>query len=209
MKFSGRTFPNHSYFMSPLGPGQLGLYNLLKAYSLLDEEVGYCQGLSFIAGILLLHVRFTRIFSFLIHHLLLARQNIHSDCFLIQMSEDQAFIMLRHLMFRRNLRQQYLPDMAGLQVQLYQLTRLLKDYLPELYEHFDKHEISPILYAAPWILTIFASQFPLGFVVRVFGRFCILWLYEDDCNCLKFFFLNVRVIWYFRFDFRRRIRCTF
>ncbi|XP_065207739.1 TBC1 domain family member 1 isoform X2 [Planococcus citri] len=135
----GRTFPNHSYFMSPLGPGQLGLYNLLKAYSLLDEEVGYCQGLSFIAGILLLH-----------------------------MSEDQAFIMLRHLMFRRNLRQQYLPDMAGLQVQLYQLTRLLKDYLPELYEHFDKHEISPILYAAPWILTIFASQFPLGFVVRIF-----------------------------------------
>ncbi len=42
--------------MSPLGPGQLALYNLLKAYSLLDEEVGYCQGLSFIAGILLLHV---------------------------------------------------------------------------------------------------------------------------------------------------------
>lgn len=54
--FTGRTFPNHSYFMSPLGPGQLALYNLLKAYSLLDEEVGYCQGLSFIAGILLLHV---------------------------------------------------------------------------------------------------------------------------------------------------------
>lgn len=53
---AGRTFPNHSYFMSPLGPGQLGLYNLLKAYSLLDEEVGYCQGLSFIAGVLLLHV---------------------------------------------------------------------------------------------------------------------------------------------------------
>lgn len=42
--------------MSPLGPGQLALYNLLKAYSLLDEEVGYCQGLSFIAGVLLLHV---------------------------------------------------------------------------------------------------------------------------------------------------------
>lgn len=86
------------------------------------------------------------------------------------MSENEAFIMLRHLMFRRNLRQQYLPDMAGLQVQLYQLTRLLKDFLPELYEHFDKHEISPILYAAPWILTIFASQFPLGFVVRIFGE---------------------------------------
>lgn len=52
----GRTFPSHSYFSSPLGPGQLALFNLLKAYSLLDPEVGYCQGLSFVAGVLLLHV---------------------------------------------------------------------------------------------------------------------------------------------------------
>lgn len=42
--------------MSPFGPGQLALYNLLKAYSLLDPEVGYCQGLCFVAGVLLLHV---------------------------------------------------------------------------------------------------------------------------------------------------------
>ena len=52
----GRTFPNHSYFSGAFGPGQLSLFNLLKAYSLLDPEVGYCQGLSFIAGVLLLHV---------------------------------------------------------------------------------------------------------------------------------------------------------
>lgn len=57
--FLGRTFPGHTYFASPLGPGQLALFNLLKAYSLLDPEVGYCQGLSFVAGILLLHVSFT------------------------------------------------------------------------------------------------------------------------------------------------------
>jgi hypothetical protein len=55
-RIAGRTFPNHTYFSSPLGPGQLALYNLLKAYSLLDPEVGYCQGLSFVAGVLLLHV---------------------------------------------------------------------------------------------------------------------------------------------------------
>ncbi|XP_050423211.1 TBC1 domain family member 1 isoform X2 [Adelges cooleyi] len=135
----GRTFPNHTYFMSPFGPGQLALYNLLKAYSLLDPEVGYCQGLCFVAGVLLLH-----------------------------MSEEQAFMMLKHLMFRRSLRKQYLPDMAALQVQLYQLSRLLHDHHPDLYEHFDNCDINPTLYAAPWFLTIFASQFPLGFVSRVF-----------------------------------------
>ncbi|XP_029168192.1 TBC1 domain family member 1 isoform X2 [Nylanderia fulva] len=135
----GRTFPNHPYFSSPLGPGQLALFNLLKAYSLLDHEVGYCQGLSFVAGVLLLH-----------------------------MAEDQAFFLLRHLMFRRGLRKLYLPDMAALQLHLYQLSRLLHDRLPTIYNHFDKHEVSPTLYAAPWLLTLFASQFPLGFVTRVF-----------------------------------------
>ncbi|CAG5082111.1 Similar to TBC1D1: TBC1 domain family member 1 (Homo sapiens) [Cotesia congregata] len=135
----GRTFPNHPFFSSALGPGQLALFNLLKAYSLLDHEVGYCQGLSFVAGVLLLH-----------------------------MSEDQAFFLLRHLMFRRGLRKLYLPDMAALQLRLYQLSRLLHDRLPLVYSHFDKHEVSPTLYAAPWLLTLFASQFPLGFVTRVF-----------------------------------------
>ena len=54
--FAGRTFPGHPYFATQLGSGQLSLFNLLKAYSLLDKEVGYCQGLSFVAGILLMHV---------------------------------------------------------------------------------------------------------------------------------------------------------
>lgn len=84
------------------------------------------------------------------------------------MEEAQAFFLLRHLMFRRGLRKQYLPDMVGLQVKLYQLSRLVHDRLPELYEHFDLYEVAPTLYAAPWLLTIFASQFPLGFVTRVF-----------------------------------------
>lgn len=92
------------------------------------------------------------------------------------MEESKAFFLLRHLMFRRNLRKQYLPDMIGLQIKLYQLSRLLHDQIPELYNHFDLYEVAPTLYAAPWMLTVFASQFPLGFVTRVFGKLinCIL-----------------------------------
>ena len=52
----GRTFPHHQYFARQLGAGQLSLFNTLKAYSLIDPEVGYCQGLSFVAGVLLMHV---------------------------------------------------------------------------------------------------------------------------------------------------------
>lgn len=57
----GRTFPNHNYYKQPLGLGQLSLFNLLKAYSILDPELGYCQGLGFICGVLLLHVSFWRV----------------------------------------------------------------------------------------------------------------------------------------------------
>lgn len=52
----GRTFPNHEYYKAPFGMGQLSLFNILKAYSILDTELGYCQGLAFICGVLLLHV---------------------------------------------------------------------------------------------------------------------------------------------------------
>ncbi|XP_052401536.1 TBC1 domain family member 1 isoform X6 [Carassius gibelio] len=135
----GRTFPTHPYFSAQLGAGQLSLYNLLKAYSLLDPEVGYCQGLSFVAGVLLLH-----------------------------MSEEDAFHMLKFLMYDMGLRKQYRPDMIILQIQMYQLSRLLHDYHRELYTHLELYEIGPSLYAAPWFLTAFASHFPLGFVARVF-----------------------------------------
>jgi TBC1 domain family member 4 len=36
----GRTFPNHEYYKAPFGMGQLSLFNILKAYSILDPELG-------------------------------------------------------------------------------------------------------------------------------------------------------------------------
>ncbi|XP_070073761.1 TBC1 domain family member 1 isoform X2 [Drosophila takahashii] len=144
----GRTFPNHQFYKDPLGLGQLSLFNLLKAYSILDPELGYCQGLGFICGVLLLHC-----------------------------DESNAFQLLKHLMFRRNMRTKYLPDMKKFQLQLYQLSRLVKDHLPDLYVWLDQNDVSPTLYAAPWILTVFSSQFPLGFVARVFD---LLFLESSD-----------------------------
>ncbi|XP_017082203.1 TBC1 domain family member 4 isoform X1 [Drosophila eugracilis] len=144
----GRTFPNHQFYKDPLGLGQLSLFNLLKAYSILDPELGYCQGLGFICGVLLLHC-----------------------------DEANAFQLLKHLMFRRNMRTKYLPDMKKFQLQLYQLSRLVKDHLPDLYVWLDQNDVSPTLYAAPWILTVFSSQFPLGFVARVFD---LLFLESSD-----------------------------
>lgn len=134
----GRTFPSHPYFAAQLGRGQLCLFNVLKAYSVLDEEVGYCQGLSFVAGILLMHMR-----------------------------EAEAFDMLRFILYTLQVRTQYKPDMQKLQTQFYMLSRLFHDYYKPVYEFLLECEISPTLYAAPWFLTLFASHFPIGFVARV------------------------------------------
>ncbi|XP_012943151.1 TBC1 domain family member 1 [Aplysia californica] len=87
---------------------------------------------------------------------------------LMHMEEISAFHVLKYMMYDLGLRKQFRPNMMALQIKLYQLTRLLHDQYKDLYEHFEMHEISPTLYAAPWFLTLFASQFPLGFVARVF-----------------------------------------
>ncbi|KAG5682535.1 hypothetical protein PVAND_011882 [Polypedilum vanderplanki] len=135
----GRTFPNNEFYKAPFGIGQLSLFNVLKAYSILDSELGYCQGLAFICGILLLH-----------------------------MNENEAFWLLKFLMFDRQLRLNYLPDMKHFQLQLYQMSRLIKDMLPEIHELFEKNEVATTLFASSWMLTIFSSSFELGFVTRLF-----------------------------------------
>ncbi|GFX72933.1 TBC1 domain family member 1 [Trichonephila clavipes] len=140
-RWIGRTYPGHPYFKQVLGPGQLSLFSLLKAYSVVDEEVGYCQGLSFLGGILLLHL-----------------------------DEEKSFHAMKHIMFTLGLRNQYKSDMGALQVQMYQLARIIQNTVPEVHELFDKYEVSPMLYAAPWFLTFFASHFPIGFVARLLGK---------------------------------------
>ena len=50
-----RTFPTHTFFKERDGEGQAMLFNVIKAYSMFDSEVGYCQGLPFVVGCLLLH----------------------------------------------------------------------------------------------------------------------------------------------------------
>lgn len=102
-----RTFPAHKFFKDSGGSGQDSLYKVSKAYAVYDTEVGYCQGLSFIAASLLLH-----------------------------MPEEDAFNMLVSIQFDYGLRDLYKLGFENLYLKLYQLNRLLKDNMPDLYQHF-------------------------------------------------------------------------
>jgi len=51
-----RCFPHHELFKDAEGEGQRMLGTVLKAYSLYDAEIGYCQGMAFVAGVLLMNM---------------------------------------------------------------------------------------------------------------------------------------------------------
>jgi len=51
-----RTFPGMDMFREEDGYGQTALSNLLRAYSAYDHDIGYCQGMGFIAGLLIAEI---------------------------------------------------------------------------------------------------------------------------------------------------------
>ena len=52
----GRSFPGVAMFREADGEGQRMLASVLKCYSLYDKEIGYCQGLGFLVGPLLMNM---------------------------------------------------------------------------------------------------------------------------------------------------------
>ncbi|XP_063972215.1 rab GTPase-activating protein 1-like isoform X2 [Diachasmimorpha longicaudata] len=139
-----RTFPAHDFFKETGGLGQDSLYRISKAYAAYDEEVGYCQGLSFLVASLLLH-----------------------------MPEEQAFCVLVKLMYNYGLRDLYKDRFDNLHMRFYQLNRLIEDQLPELYKHFFDLGVETHMFAAQWFLTLFTARFPLYLVFHILDVFLL------------------------------------
>ncbi|XP_065715340.1 EVI5-like protein isoform X3 [Patagioenas fasciata] len=137
-----RTYPEHEFFKGQDSLGQEVLFNVMKAYSLVDREVGYCQGSAFIVGLLLM-----------------------------QMPEEEAFCVFVRLMQEYRLRELFKPSMAELGLCIYQFEYLLQEQLPELNVHFRSQSFLTSMYASSWFLTLFLTTFPLPVATRVFDIF--------------------------------------
>lgn len=137
-----RTFPDHSFFKDKDGIGQGTLFNVIKAYSIWDKEVGYCQGSAFIVGILLM-----------------------------QMPEEEAFCVFVKLMQDYRMREIFKPTMAELGLCIFQLESFLQESLPLLFSHFQAQGFHTAMYASSWFLTLFASVFPLNAAFRIMDVF--------------------------------------
>ncbi|KAI8430149.1 hypothetical protein MSG28_000535 [Choristoneura fumiferana] len=100
-----RTFPDNIYFTKEANH-QTHLFNILIAYAHNNRVVGYCQGLNYIAGLLLLSTK----------------------------SEEVSFWLLKVLV-EKILPDYYTKTMDGLIVDIEVLSELVKSKVPDVHQH--------------------------------------------------------------------------
>ena len=138
-----RTFPRHQQFRVTGGLGQRSMFQVLRAYSVYNPAVGYCQGMGYICALLL--------------------------CYL---NEEDAFWTMVSLMQKHEMEGLYREGLPKLQLYHIVLEKLMRQQLPQIASHlFDHLHMLASMFASKWLLTIFTYSFPLDVVVRIWDIF--------------------------------------
>jgi len=129
-----------------MGHGHAVLRRVLSAYAMYDTEVGYCQGMNFIAAM-----------------------------FLTFLSEEESFWLLIVVMNEEpyKLRELFGEDMAGTHEVLYIAEKLIAQFLPKLSRHLEGEGIHVSMFVTQWLLTGYTSTFPFELVKRVWDSFLV------------------------------------
>jgi hypothetical protein len=142
-----RTFPTLKFFQELKSLGQNQLFNVLKAYSLYNPEVGYCQGMGFIVGMLLSHMDELDAINVLV----------------ALMSKDGEY----------NMQGLYKPGLPLLNEYLAKLDRMIDTDLPRLSDHFTALGIETSMFASQWILTLFVYNLEWSQAKLMFNLFLV------------------------------------
>ena len=146
----GRTMPKNAFFKEEgVGaevhvPGQQLLFNVVHAYAVHDSEVGYSQGMNFLAAVLLLH-----------------------------MKQEQAFWVLVQLMRRYRMRGLFAASDPQLAVEHFKLQRLTQLCAPALHQLFTEQGVDISVLTSEWLITLFSYRFPLSFTFRVWDALLV------------------------------------
>ena len=144
LKDLDRTFPKNYLFKTKYGTGQRSLYRVLCSYSKYNKETGYVQGMGFIAALLLTY-----------------------------MDEESTFFMMESLMKKYEMEGLYKPGFPELKKIFYVFLKLMKKYLPKIYELFKNNDIIPSMYASEWFICIFSRELKFDVLVRIFDCFLL------------------------------------
>ncbi|CAM8993955.1 unnamed protein product [Rhodiola kirilowii] len=132
-----RTFPGHPWLDT--SEGHAALRRVLVGYSFRDSEVGYCQGLNFVAAILLL----------------------------VMKTEEDAFWMLAVLLEDVLVSDCYSHNLTGCHVEQRVFKDLLAKKCPRIATHLEDLEFDVSLVATEWFLCLFSKSLPSETTMRV------------------------------------------
>ncbi|ETB56911.1 hypothetical protein YYC_05272 [Plasmodium yoelii 17X] len=138
-----RTFPNNPYFINRKEDMQNKLSNILKICSLYFKDIGYCQGMNYVAAILLL-------------------------VFQNNLDAIRCFIAL---LKGFNLKGMFIYKFPQLKKIIYQLNILIKAYMPKLFYYFKRKKIKIDFFCINWFMTLFSQDLSFENTLKLWDMF--------------------------------------
>ncbi|XP_015113809.1 growth hormone-regulated TBC protein 1 [Diachasma alloeum] len=132
-----RTFPDNIFFNNTVNH-QHQLYNILLAFAHENQTVGYCQGLNYIAGLLLL----------------------------VTKNEETAFWLLK-VLIEKILPDYYTPTMDGLVTDIDVLAELVRLKIPDVHHHVTSLGLPWAVITTKWFICLFAEVLPIETTLRI------------------------------------------
>ncbi|XP_038658686.1 growth hormone-regulated TBC protein 1-A-like [Scyliorhinus canicula] len=134
-----RTFPDNVHFRRTANPSlQDALFNILLAYGNHNKIIGYCQGMNFIAGYLLI----------------------------VTKDEEKSFWLLDALI-AKIVPDFYCPTMIGLKTDQEVLSQLVRMKVPAVAALMEKHNVMWTLVVGRWFICLFIDVLPVETVLRI------------------------------------------
>lgn len=139
-----RTYRNHIMFRERYSTKQCMLFRVLVAYSIHNSEIGYCQGMSQIAALLLMY-----------------------------MNEEDSFWSLSTLMSsdRHAMHGFFIPGFPKLRRLSGHHDTIIKKLLPKVYRHIKEFGIDSTLYTLKWFFQCFLDKVPFTLTLRLWDNF--------------------------------------
>ena len=129
------------------GNGKIELKNILESMSIIKENVGYCQGMSFIGQFLLSITKY---------------------------DEERSFDVFSALITKANYGNLMSDNFEQMKKYFYVFERLINIYLPDLDIVLKRNNVSASYYITPWFITLFTHSFCTNhtrLLLRIFDTF--------------------------------------
>ncbi|XP_053971512.1 USP6 N-terminal-like protein [Hylaeus anthracinus] len=141
-----RQYRDHINYRERYSIKQRSMFYVLAAYSMYNMEVGYCQGMSVLAGLLLLY-----------------------------MDEEDAFWGLSVLLADKKYTMHgfYVDGFPKLNRFIEHHDKIMNKFLPKLKRKLDKCGCDSILYALKWFFVVFQERTPVNLGLRIWDIFLL------------------------------------